>query len=102
MRTLLDEAFPPNCTDEPGFSSPGSAKQLERTFSQNAVLAKVNDLVEVGVGRTVIAAPSVSNDALGRGMAFPSPKSAETEAFSSVSARPASAHCKLPEGVVSL
>jgi hypothetical protein len=47
MRTLLNESFPPNLP-------------VERIFSRTSVLAKVNDLVEVGVGETVIATPSVS------------------------------------------
>src|SRR5258706_11338038 len=46
MRTLLNESFPPNCMAEPMFS----ASEPARIFSQSAVLGKLDDLVEVGVG----------------------------------------------------
>ena len=77
MRTLLDESFPPTCIEDQTFSSPEPREQVARIFSQSAVLAKVDNLVEVGVGGTVIATPGAShadlaNDAPGRGMAFSS------------------------------
>lgn len=92
MRTFLNESFPPQCVDKRTVSSPAeglpeAAVQNERTFLQTAVLASVDDLVEVGVGGTVIAAPSALHAkeaiaALGRGVAFSSPKAAWAEGSS--------------------
>jgi hypothetical protein len=64
MRTLLNESFPPNY--EPMFFRPEPA----RIFSQGAVLGKLDDLVEVGVGETVMTTSSALHDALERGVAF--------------------------------
>jgi hypothetical protein len=77
MRTLLDASIPPTCMEEPTFSPPESGAQTARIFSQSAVLAKMNNLVEVGVGGTVIATPGASqadlaNDAPERGVVFSS------------------------------
>jgi hypothetical protein len=77
MRTLLDASFPPTCMEDQTFSSPEPRQQAARIFSQSVVLAKVDNLVEVGVGGTVIATPGAShadpaNDALERGVAFSS------------------------------
>jgi hypothetical protein len=77
MRTLLDASFPPTCMEEATFSPPERQEQAPRIFSQSVVLAKVDNLVEVGVGGTVIATPSASHadpadDALDRGGAFSS------------------------------
>lgn len=63
--------------EEQTFSPPEPREQVARIFSQSAVLAKGNNLVEVGVAGTVIATPSAShagpaNDALERGVAFSS------------------------------
>ena len=64
--------------EEQTFSPPEPRERVARIFSQSAVLAKVDNLVEVGAGGTVIATPSAShadpaNDALVRGVAFSSP-----------------------------
>jgi hypothetical protein len=79
MRTLLDASFPPTCMEEQTFSPPEPRERMARIFSQSAVLAKENNLVEVGADGTVIATPSAShadpaNDALVRGVAFSSAK----------------------------
>ena len=74
MRTLLDESLPPQCTDELIFSRTEPATKTLRTFSQNAVLANLDDLTEVGWGVRVIATPSAGAEpakpALERGMAI--------------------------------
>ena len=80
MRTLLNESFPPNY--EPTFFPPEPA----RIFSPGAVLGKLDNLVEVGVGETVIATTSTSPDALDRGVAVSLSKNPRAEA-ASVSAR---------------
>jgi hypothetical protein len=100
MRTLLDESLPPNCMDEQNFSPPQPETQEARTFPQTAVLATLDDLVEVGVGRTVIVTPGVSsarqaNDTLERDMAscFENP---ETQAACAV-AQPVRADLTQPK-----
>jgi hypothetical protein len=74
MRTLLDELLPPQCREEQMFSSPKQEKPALRTFSQNAVLDTLDDLREVGLGETVMVAPSAGAEqrrpALGRGLAI--------------------------------
>ena len=75
MRTLLDESYPPTCMEEQPFSTPEPREPAPRIFSQSAVLANLDNLVEVGVGGTVMATPSASHadpadGALGRGVAF--------------------------------
>jgi len=56
------------------FSRPKPAISGQRTFSQNAVLAHLDDLTEVGLGNTVMATPSAGAEqakpALGRGVAI--------------------------------
>jgi hypothetical protein len=95
MRTLLNESFPPNCMDEPMFFPPEPAARI---FSQGAVLGKLDDLVEVVVGETVMATSSASHHALERGVAFS--KNSRSEA-ASVSARHGCADHKQTEGAVS-
>ena len=72
MRTLLNESLPPRTADEPTASPSEPAAPALRTFSQNAVLATLDNLVEVGLGGTVIATPGAgaepANPALERGM----------------------------------
>jgi len=72
MRTLLDEALPPYCSNEETFSAPES--KTPRTFSEDAVLAHLDNLVEVGLGGIVMATPGAgakeAKPALGRGMAL--------------------------------
>jgi hypothetical protein len=61
MRTLLNESLPPRAVDEQtlSFEPPTSAR---RTFSQDAVLGNLDNLVEVGLGGTVIATPGAGAD----------------------------------------
>jgi hypothetical protein len=92
MRTLLNESFPPNCMDEPTFS----AAEPARIFSHSAVLSKLDDLVEVGVGETVMATSGASHDALERGVAFSLSENPRTGA-ASVAARHGCAEPKQTE-----
>ena len=82
--------------DEPTFFPPEPAARI---FSQGAVLGKLDDLVEVGVGETVMATSSASHDALERGVTFS--KNLRTE-VASVSPRHGCAdHKQTEEGAVS-
>jgi hypothetical protein len=94
MRTLLNESLPPRAADEQILSPSESATPALRTFSQNAVLSNLDNLVEVGLGGTVIATPSAraeqTQPALERGMTL-----SETLAGSEP-ARPASAEESTP------
>ena len=76
MRTLLNEVLPPHCSCEPALSAREPEMPAQRTFLQNPVLTRLDDLVEVGLGGTVMATPGAvaekANLAPGRGMAFES------------------------------
>lgn len=73
MRTLLDESLPPQCRDEQVFLPPKREISAPRIFSQKPVLRSLDDLVEVGVGGAVMAAPGADAEeaepAPARGMA---------------------------------
>jgi hypothetical protein len=58
MRTLLTDPFPPQFANDHAFSP--HAEPSPRTFSEAAVLASVDDLLEVGVDGTATAAPGAS------------------------------------------
>ena len=72
MRTLLNESLPPHVAGERTVSPCEPATSTHRTFSQNAVLVNLDNLVEVGLDGTVIAAPGAGAEqggpALERGM----------------------------------
>jgi hypothetical protein len=74
MRTLLNEILPPQCTDQPVFSQTEPATPGQRIFSQNPVLANLDNLAEVGLGKVVKATPSAGAEeagpALERGVAI--------------------------------
>ena len=62
MRTLLTDSFPPQSSNDPGFSSKtepvaAPARKVARTFRSGAVLASERDLMEVGVDGTAMAMP---------------------------------------------
>jgi hypothetical protein len=84
MRTLLNESLPPRAPDEQTLSPSESARSVQRTFSQNAVLGNLDNLVEVGLGGTVIATPGAGAEqaqpAPERGMTI-SETPADTESF---------------------
>ncbi len=69
MRTLLNVAIPPHYIDKQTISPP---EPVPRTFSQNAVLDNLDDLVEVELDGTVIATPGAGTQeakpALARGV----------------------------------
>ncbi|HWD92065.1 MAG TPA: hypothetical protein VG938_06920 [Verrucomicrobiae bacterium] len=58
MRTLLTDSFPPQFADDRAFSA--GAEVSQRTFSEEAVLIRVDDLLEVGADGTATAAPDAS------------------------------------------
>ena len=81
MRTLLTDLFPPQSVNEQTFSPRTEPSQSVgnalRIFSPTAVLASVDDLLEVGVDGTAIAAPGAlaadeAAPALERGLALTS------------------------------
>ncbi|HEY2083283.1 MAG TPA: hypothetical protein VGI88_10895 [Verrucomicrobiae bacterium] len=81
MRTLLTDLFPPQSVNEQTFFPRAEPSQsvgnASRTFSPTAVLASVDDLLEVGVDGTAIAAPGAlaaeeAAPALERGVAMTS------------------------------
>ncbi|HEX4264360.1 MAG TPA: hypothetical protein VH597_08470 [Verrucomicrobiae bacterium] len=65
MRTLLTDPFPPQFTNEKTFSADAEPSRREvgklaRTFPQAAALTSEGDLLEVGVGGTVIVPPGAA------------------------------------------
>jgi hypothetical protein len=81
------------------------AEPEARIFSRGAVLGKLDALVEVGVGETVMATPSASHagkasDALERGVAFSLSKNPRREAASDSAGRGCVEHTQT-EGAVS-
>lgn len=60
MRTLLTNLLPPQSLDSASSPSTAPSAKIARTYRETAVFASPDNLLEVGVDGTAIAAPSLS------------------------------------------